>query len=132
LAASFISVADRITAPAKQRGPLRAVRSAGHQTCHDEPAAWAGGRGPGERPTAGCKVRITSGTGPTAQGRRCYIAVMAQMLNQKTEGHADLLLKIERRRRLAKQVPDIKTAQQLLELATEYLKQLIKAKNSLL
>jgi hypothetical protein len=38
---------------------------------------------------------------------------MAQMLNQKTEGHADLLLKIERRRRLAKQVPDIKTAQQL-------------------
>jgi hypothetical protein len=53
---------------------------------------------------------------------------MAQMRNQKTEGHADLLLKIERRRRLAKQVPDIKTAQQLLELATEYLKQLIKAK----
>jgi len=87
---------------------------------------------PASGPPQAAGVRITSGTGPTAQGRRCYIAVMAQMLNQKTEGHADLLLKIERRRRLAKQVPDIKTAQQLLELATEYLKQLIKAKNSLL
>jgi hypothetical protein len=49
------------------------------------------------------RMRVTSGSGPTAQGHRCYSAVIAQMLRQKTEGHADLLLKIERCRRLAKQ-----------------------------
>jgi hypothetical protein len=46
---------------------------------------------------------------------------MAQMLRQKTEDHGDLLLNIERCCRLAKQVPDSKTARQLLELAAEHL-----------
>jgi hypothetical protein len=53
---------------------------------------------------------------------------MSQMPSQKTEGYADLLLKIERCRRLAREFPDLRTAQQLLELASEYLKQLIKTK----
>jgi hypothetical protein len=60
------------------------------------------------------------------QKRRCYTVIMAQTPSRKTEGYADLLLKIEHCRRLATEVPDLRTAQQLLELATEYLKQLMK------
>jgi hypothetical protein len=53
---------------------------------------------------------------------------MASMQDQSGNGHADLVAKIERCRRLAREVPDLKTAQQLLELATDYLKQLVKTK----
>jgi hypothetical protein len=53
---------------------------------------------------------------------------MAPMQDQSRNGHADLLAKIEHCRSLAREVPDLKTAQQLLELATDYLKQLVKAK----
>jgi hypothetical protein len=50
------------------------------------------------------------------------------MQDQSGTGHADLLAKIEHCRRLAREVPDLKTAQQLLELAYDYLKQLVKTK----
>ena len=63
---------------------------------------------PASGPPQAARVRITSGTGPTAQGRRCYIAVMAQMLNQKTEGYLlrqfkcalDFFLQIKQRKRM--------------------------------
>ena len=53
---------------------------------------------------------------------------MAPRLDQTANGHADLLAKIERCCRLAREVPDLKAAQQLLELANDYLKQLVKTK----
>ena len=69
-----------------------------------------------------------SGIGPTANSAAVIIFDMASMQDQSGNGHADLVAKIERCRRLAREVPDLKTAQQLLELATDYLKQLVKAK----
>jgi hypothetical protein len=52
------------------------------------------------------------------------ILFMAEMPKQSPKGHADLIMKIERARRLAREVPDELTSQRLLALATEYEKQL--------
>jgi len=49
---------------------------------------------------------------------------MAEMPNQIREGRADLMMKIERARRLAKEVSDDATSQRLLALAAEYESQL--------
>jgi hypothetical protein len=69
-----------------------------------------------------------SGIGPTANSIAVIIFDMTPMQDQSGTGHADLLAKIEHCRRLAREVPDLKTAQQLLELAYDYLKQLVKTK----
>jgi hypothetical protein len=53
---------------------------------------------------------------------------MAEMPNQNREGRADLMIKIERARRLAKEVPDRATALRLLALAAEYEQQLAPQK----
>ena len=49
---------------------------------------------------------------------------MVEMPNQIWEGHTDLIMKIERARRLAREVPDRVTVRRLLALAVEYEKQL--------
>jgi hypothetical protein len=53
---------------------------------------------------------------------------MAEMPNEIRQGHADLILKIERCRRLAREAPDKVTAQKLLSLAAEYEQQLAAQK----
>jgi hypothetical protein len=65
-------------------------------------------------------VYLTSLTEPTKERRCSTIFPMAEMPNQIREGRADLMIKIERARRLAKEVPDHATAQRLLALAAEY------------
>ena len=56
------------------------------------------------------------------------IVFMAELPNQSGKGHADLIVKIERARRLARDVPDELTTQRLLALAAEYERQLAAEK----
>jgi hypothetical protein len=53
---------------------------------------------------------------------------MAEMPNQSWKGYADLIVKIERARRLAREAPDELTIQRLLALASEYERQLAAEK----
>jgi hypothetical protein len=69
-------------------------------------------------------TRSMSGTGPTAKATLSKISGMAPMPNQPQSGAADLLMKIARCHRLAREITDKTTVQELMALAAEYERQL--------